>query len=55
MEQNVQKVLSLPKICYKYPKIVKPGSVIPYLKVVQKSINHVTQPLGAAEINSFTQ
>ena len=26
----------LPKICHKYPAIMKPGTVIPYLKKFQK-------------------
>ena len=31
------KKTSLPKICYKYPTMMKLGTVIPYLKKIQKT------------------
>ena len=30
------KKAPLPKICHKYPKMMKRGTVIPYLKKIQK-------------------
>ena len=32
-----QKDLPLPKICHIYPKMIKLGTVIPYLKKIQKT------------------
>ena len=32
-----QKDLPLPKICHTYPKMIKLGTVIPYLKKIQKT------------------
>ena len=34
-----------PKICHTYPTMMKLGTVIPYLKEIQKYMNHVTHPL----------
>ena len=42
-----------PKISHTYPAIMKLGTVIPYLKKIQKYMNHVTQPLKYADINIF--
>ena len=44
----------LPKICHIYPTMMKLGSVIPYLKNIQKLINHVAHPLSSVHINIFT-
>ena len=39
------KKTPLPNICHTYPTIIKLGTVKPYLKTIQKDINHVTHPL----------
>ena len=33
------KKVALPKICHTYPKMMKLGKVVPYLKKIQKYIN----------------
>ena len=43
----------LPKTCRTYPTMKKPDTVIPYLKKIQKYINHVTHPLSSADISIF--
>ena len=43
----------LPKICHTYHKMVKLGTVIPYLKKIKKYINHMTHPLSSADISFF--
>ena len=43
----------LPKICHTYPTMMKLGTVIPYLKKIQKIMNHVTQLLSSADISFF--
>ena len=48
-----QKTLPLMrKICDTYPTIVKLGTVLPYLRKIQK-IYHVTHPLNSADITNF--
>ena len=37
-----------PKVCRTYPTMMKLGTVIPYLKKIQKYIKHVTHPLSSA-------
>ena len=44
----------LPKICQTYPTMMKFCTVIPYLKKIQKRMNHVTQLLISADISSFS-
>ena len=44
----------LPKICQTYPKMIKLGTLVPYLKKTQKNINHVTHPLSPADISIFS-
>ena len=44
---------SLPIICHTYPTMMKLCTVIPYLKKIQKHINHVTQPVISADISIF--
>ena len=44
----------LHKICHTYPTIMKLDTVIPYLKKIQKYVNHVTHPLSSADINIFS-
>ena len=44
---------SLPIICHTYPTMIKLCTVIPYLKKIQKHINHVTQPVISADISIF--
>ena len=46
---GVQK-WSLPKICRKYPTMMKLSTIIPYLT----NINHVTHPLSFADISIFS-
>ena len=43
----------LPKICHTYPTMMKPGTIIPYQKKIQKYMNHVTHPMSSADINIF--
>ena len=43
----------LPKICHSYRTMIKLSMVIPYLKKIQKNINHVMQPLSSIEISIF--
>ena len=37
----------LPKLCLTYPAMMTLGTVIPYLKKIQKYINHVTRHLSS--------
>ena len=39
----------LPKICHTYPTIMKFGTVIPYLKKIQKYMNYVTHTQTSAD------
>ena len=48
-----EKKTPFPKICHSYSTIMKLGTVIPYLKKIQKNINHVTHPLRPADISIF--
>ena len=45
------KTPPLPKICHTYPTIMKLGTVMRYLKKIQKHINHATHPLSSADIS----
>ena len=45
---------SHPKICHRYPTMIKLGRVIPYLKRFKKCTNHVTHPLSSADISTFS-
>ena len=49
---GVQKA-PLPKICHTYPTMIKLGTVIPYLKMIQKYMNHVTHSLSSADFSIF--
>ena len=44
----------LSKICHTYPTMMKLGTIIPYLKKIQKYMNHVTYVLSSADINIFS-
>ena len=44
----------LPKICHTYPTVMKLGTVIPYLKKIQKYMNHVTRLLTSADSSIFS-
>ena len=44
----------LPKICHTHPTMMKPGTVIPYLRRTQNDINHVTDPLSSNGIIIFS-
>ena len=46
------KRLPLPKICHTYPKMMKLGTVIPYLKKIRKIMIHVTL-MSSADISNF--
>ena len=43
----------LPKLYHTYPTIIKLGRTIPYLKMIQKYMNHVTHPFSSADISKF--
>ena len=43
----------LPKICHTYAIVMKLGTDIPYLKMVQKYMNHVTHPVISFDISIF--
>ena len=43
-----------PKICHTYPTMMKLGTVVPYLKKIQKYINYVIHPLSSADIMIFS-
>ena len=45
---------TLPKIRHTYPTMMKLGTVIPYLKKIQKYVNHVTNLLRTADISIFS-
>ena len=42
-----------PKICHTYPTMMKLGTVIVYLKKIQKYMNHVSHPLSSADVSFF--
>ena len=44
----------LPKISHTNPTKMKLGTVIPYLKKIQKYMNHVTHPLSSADVSTFS-
>ena len=48
------KKAPLPKICHTYPTMMKLGTVISYLKKIQKYMNHVTHHLRFADISIFS-
>ena len=43
--------ISRPKICHTYPTMMKLGTVIPWLKNIQKICESLTQPLRYADIS----
>ena len=47
------KKIRLPKICHTYPITMKLGTVIRYLKKIQRLLNHMTHPLSSADISAF--
>ena len=47
------KKVALPKICHTYPKMMKLGKVVPYLKKIQKYINYVTHLMNSDDISVF--
>ena len=42
------KMPLLPKIFHTYPKMMKLGTVMPYLKRIPKYINHLAHPMTSA-------
>ena len=47
----------IPKICHTYPKMMRLGTVLPYLKKIQKiyeHTNHLTNLAGSADIIIFS-
>ena len=44
------KKAAIPKICHRYSTMMKFGTVIPYVKKIQKHTNHVAYPLSSADI-----
>ena len=49
------KKTPIPKICHTYPAQMKLGTVIPYLKKIQKYKNHMTHRLSSSDIRFFSQ
>ena len=49
----IGKKTRLPKICHTYPTMMKLDTLIPYLKKIQKYINHVIHFLISADICNF--
>ena len=47
------KKTPLPKICHTYPVTMKLGTVIRYLKKIQRLLNHMTHPLSSSDISTF--
>ena len=45
--------LPFPKICHTFPTMMKLGTVVPYLKKIQKNMNHVPHTLTSADISIF--
>ena len=43
----------LPKICHTYLTMMKLGTLIPFLKRIEKYINHVTDPVSSADVSIF--
>ena len=43
----------LPKICHRYPTMMKLATVIPYLKKIRKIYDHMTHTLSSADISIF--
>ena len=43
-----------PKTCDTFPTTMKPGTVITYLKKIQKYMSHVTHHLSCADISIFS-
>ena len=50
---GVAKMPILPKICPTYPTMIKLDTFIPYLKKIQKHVNHVTHPSSSTGISIF--
>ena len=44
-----------PKICHTYPTMMKLGTVIPYLKEIQKYMNQVTHPFFHRKSANFVR
>ena len=47
------KNVPLPKICHTYHAVMKLGTVMHYLKKVQKYLSHVTHPLSCGDTSFF--
>ena len=47
--------LPLNKIRHTYPTMMKLGTIMPYLREIQKCINHVTHQLSSADISIFSR
>ena len=41
------------EICHTYPTMMKLDTVVPYLKKIQKNINHMTNPMIPADLGFF--
>ena len=50
---GVAKMPTLPKICPTYPAMMKLDTFIPYLKKIQKHVNHVKHPSSSTGISIF--
>ena len=49
----VKKRIPLPKICHTDPTMMKLGTVVPYLKKIQKTYKLQDAPLSSADISTF--
>ena len=47
------QVLALPEMCHTYPAMKNLGTVVPYLKKIQKII-HLTHPMSFSGISTFS-
>ena len=54
MWEGVKKA-PFPKICHIYPTMMKLGTVVHYVKKIQKYINHMTYPITSADISIFSR
>ena len=50
---GVEQIGPLPKICHTYPTMMKLGTVIPYLKKIQKIYESRDTPVTSADISIF--
>ena len=54
MGEGAKRLFPLSKICQTYPTTMNFNTVIPYLKKIQKYMNHGTHLLSSADISIFS-